>query len=149
MGHLLQAHREEHLAIPFKRDFFGEGLAFECLNTLVTGYADDELMGERADTAAVFDYRFSHCVLRTPKVETDDSVRFVNVMFEDPKDTTNTGRKHFLKIDTENLRYDFRLDSTSVAIGRADAATSLPVDRNGATRDDKPDIGAYEYAGKP
>ena len=126
-----------------------EPLAFECLNTLVTGYADDELMGERADTATVFDYRFSHCVLRTPKVETDDSVRFVNVMFEDPKDTTNTGKKHFLKIDTENLRYDFRLDSTSVAIGRADAATSLPVDRNGATRDDKPDIGAYEYAGKP
>lgn len=126
-----------------------EPLVFECLNTLVTGYSDDELMGERADTIVVFDYRFNHCVLRTPKVETADSVRFVSVMFEDPKDTTGVGRKHFAKIDTENLRYDFRLDSTSVAIGRADASTCLPVDRNGFTRDEPPDVGAYEYAGKP
>lgn len=124
-------------------------LAFECMNSLVTGYADDELMGERADTTYQFDYHFSHCVLRTPQVTTDDSVRFVNVVFENPKDTTGTGRRHFLKFDTDNLQYDFRLDSVSVAIGKADPATCPPTDRNGLTRDEKPDVGAYEFAGKP
>ena len=126
-----------------------EPLTFECLNTIVTGYKDDELMGERADTSVVFDYRFSHCVLRTPKITTADSVKFVNVVFEDPKDSVGLGWKHFAKFDTDNLRYDFRLDSTSVAIGHADASTCPPTDRNGVTRDEKPDVGAYEYVAQP
>ena len=119
--------------------------AFTCLNTLVTGYADDEMMGSPADSTLAFNYQFEDCILRTPRVETADSVHFTRVSYEDVKDTTQTATKHFLKIDTDNLRYDFRLDSVSIAIDKANPATALPTDRLGIRRDDKPDIGAYEY----
>lgn len=114
-------------------------------NTLITGYADDQLMGERTDSTAMFNFDFAHSLIRTPKVETADSVHFVNVVFENIKDTVSSGEKHFVRIDTKNLRYDFRLDSISSAINKADAATAQPVDRDGRTRDEHPDIGAYEY----
>lgn len=116
-----------------------------CRNSLVTGYADDELMGTPADSTVAFSYSFEDCILRTPKVETADSVNFVRVLFEDPTDTLTSGKKHFVNIDTDNLRYDFSLDSISPAIDRANAATALPQDRRGKQRDAKPDIGAYEY----
>lgn len=126
----------------------GSGLrGFECLNSLVTGYADDELMGEMGDSTIQFNYAFSHCVLRTPVVTTADSVYFDHVVFENPKDTTGTGSRHFRLFDTDNLRYDFRLDSASVAIGCANPATCSPTDRDGVVRDETPDVGAYEYVG--
>lgn len=113
-----------------------------CRNTLITGYADDVMTGEKGD---VFNFEFSDCIIRTPKPMTDDSLRFARVVFEDPKDTITTGRKHFARFDTENLIYDFWLDSISPAIDKADAATAIPTDRRGRRRDSKPDIGAYEY----
>ena len=114
---------------------------FDCRNSLITGYADDEMMGQPGDSATIFKFAFDHCIIRTPAVETDDSVYFANVAYEDPEDTLTTGRKHFATFDT----YNFRLDSLSTAIDQADPATSLPLDRNGKTRDERPDIGAYEY----
>ncbi len=122
-----------------------------CLNSLITGYADDVLMGnkrkvKKGETEKEFNYLFDHCVIRTPKVETDDSIYFTNVIYEDVKDTTRGSWKHFVKIDTKNLIYDFRLDSISTAIGVADPKTVLPTDRNALPRDDEePDAGAYEY----
>lgn len=113
-----------------------------CRNTLITGYANDVVMGIKGE---LFEYQFENCILRTPKVETADSVRFKNVVFEDVADTTCMGRRHFKKIDTDNLIYNFALDSVSAAIGKANAATSLPYDHDGRERDDLPDIGAYEY----
>lgn len=118
-------------------------MQFICYNTLVTGYADDVIMGEQGKEENTFYYEFHNCILRTPKVENDE--QFVNVTFEDPKDTVATARKHFVKIDTDNLRYDFRLDSISPAIGAADVETAMPYDRMGLRRDDKPDIGAFEW----
>ena len=50
-----------------------------------------------------------------------------------------------MKIDSQNLRYDFRLDSISPAINAADPVSAMPYDREGRRRDDKPDIGAYEF----
>ncbi|MGI6242931.1 MAG: right-handed parallel beta-helix repeat-containing protein [Prevotella sp.] len=114
-------------------------------NTLITGYADDQLMGERTDSTTAFNFDFAHSMMRTPKVETADSVHFVDVVFENIKDTVSSGEKHFVRIDTENLRYNFRLDSISSAIGKADAKTAQPNDRDGRMRDDHPDIGAFEY----
>jgi hypothetical protein len=114
-------------------------------NTLITGYADDQLMGERKDSTALFNFDFAHSLIRTPKVETADSVHFVNVVFENIKDTVSSGEKHFVRMDTENLRYDFRLDSVSSAIDKADVKTAQPIDRDGRARDDHPDIGAFEY----
>lgn len=113
-----------------------------CQNSLITGYADDVVTGVAGE---LFEYQFENSILRTPKVETADSVRFKNVVFEDVADTTKMGRRHFKKIDTDILAYDFALDSVSIAIGKANAATSLPYDHDGRQRDDHPDIGAYEY----
>ncbi len=119
-------------------------LKLSCSNTLVTGYADDVVMGSSPDSLKVFDYHFDNCILRTPKVETEDSVRFVNVTFESLEDTATTGKKHFVNIDTENLIYNFQLDAASPAIDKADPLSSAPLDRCGLLRDNKPDIGAYE-----
>ena len=113
-----------------------------CRNTLITGYADDVMMGDKGD---VFNYQFEDCIIRTPKITTADSLHFTRVLFENSNDTVKTGKKHFRKIDAGNLRYDFHLDSISPAIGRANALTALPLDRNGLQRDDKPDVGAYEW----
>lgn len=114
-------------------------------NSLITGYADDVLMGERADTTMAFDYHFDHCIIRTPKVTSADSAYFTQVIFEDVADTARFADKHFKLVDTDNLRYDFRLDSISPAVNAANVETALPVDRDGAARDSLPDIGAYEY----
>ena len=114
-------------------------------NSLITGYADDVMVGDKTDSTD-FNYAFDHCIIRTPKLETKDSVCFTHVVFEDPKDTVKTGEKHFVKINAGKLRYDFRLRKISPAIGVADKATALPTDRLGRRRDDNPDIGCYEWS---
>lgn len=120
-------------------------IQFVCYNSLVTGYADDEIMGEQKDTLNSFYYEFHDCILRTPAVTTADSVRFVNVLFENIEDTLTTGKKHFALVDTKNLKYDFRLDSISPAVDKGNSQTAVSFDRYGLKRDDTPDIGAFEY----
>ena len=53
--------------------------------------------------------------------------------------------KHFVKIDTDNLRYDFNLKSTSSATGKAILLRQCHSDRNGQNGMTWPDVGAYEY----
>ena len=115
---------------------------FNCYNSLVTGYADDVVMSE-ADTTTNYAFFFDHCILRTPAV--DDSVNIKDVIWENPEDTLGTGEKHFRLIDIDLIKYDFRLDSMSIAIGKAVPNPDLPFDRLGVRRDDEPDIGCYEY----
>jgi hypothetical protein len=114
-------------------------------NTIITGYADDVLMGELGDSAVVAEYAFDHCLIRTPKVETADSVRFKATIWEDVKDTITAGDKNFALVDTDNLIYDFSLAKTSKAIGAALPAQSMPIDRQGRRRDDQPDMGCFEF----
>ena len=83
-----------------------------CTNTLVTGYADDVVMGEVSDTTVVYDYRFDNCILRTDSVI--DAERFERVLWETPKDSVQ-GKQHFRVIDEDNLYYDFAIDSISPA----------------------------------
>ena len=89
---------------------------FVCTNSIVTGYEEDVVMGEVTDTTAVYAYQFSDCLLRTPKVE-NDTVGFRNIIWETPKDSIQ-GKKHFARIDEDNLYYDFHLDSLSIAKGK-------------------------------
>lgn len=123
-------------------------LGLNIINSLITGYADDEMLISPGDSTRTFNYQFDHCIIRTPKITTADSVHFTHVTYEDPKDTVSYGYKHFKLFDTDNLRYDFSLDSVSAAIDKADPATALPVDHNGAQRDGRPDIGAFEFLKK-
>lgn len=116
-----------------------------CYNTLVTGYAGDEIMGEAADSLSAFSYYFSHCILRTPAIE--DSLQleaFTNTIFETSTDTVQ-GTGHFCDIDTDNLYYDFHLDSLSTARGKAMALGMYMYDRDGNPRGETPDIGCYRY----
>lgn len=122
---------------------------FEVYNTLVTGYADDVIMGEFAEDVTG-DYYFENCILRTIVPDTVDTTRYVNVVWEDVKDSTMYGEKHFVKVDVDMQYYDFHLDSISPA---CNAGTVLPhgysdTDRNGLRRDDQPDIGCFEYIQK-
>lgn len=123
-------------------------------NSLVTGYADDEVVWTPVE-GETLEFSFDHCVLRTEKMTTDDSLKFTHVIYEDLKnevigdknDTTWYGEKQFKKIDTDNLIYDFHLNAKSAAIGRANAETSLPYDRNGLMKRDeeKTVAGCYLY----
>ena len=87
-----------------------------CDSSIVTGYDEDVVMGTVADTVKAFDYRFSHSLPRTPKTENEDSLRFVDLIWETPKDSVQ-GKQHFKLVDEKNLKYDFHLDSISPAQG--------------------------------
>jgi len=88
-----------------------------CDSSIVTGYEEDVVFGvASSDTTLAFDYRFSNTLLRTPRVETADSLRFEQVLWETPKDSIQ-GKMHFRLIDEDNLIYDFHLDSLSTAQG--------------------------------
>lgn len=125
-------------------------LLMECYNTLVTGYSDDEIMGEVGDTTVAYNYYFSHCILRTP-AETDSTkmAPFDKVIWESPKDTLQ-GKEHFFLVDADRQDYDFRLSSRSTARGQARPITLYPADRLGNMRkSDTPDIGCYEFLQPP
>ena len=86
-----------------------------CDSSIITGYAEDVLMGIPIDSTQ-FEYQFMHTLIRTPRVETADSVRFSNIIWESSKDSIQ-GTRHFRLIDEDNLIYDFHLDSLSTAKG--------------------------------
>ena len=118
-----------------------------CANSLITGYADDVLMGSRGGDGVAFNYNFDHCIIRTPEM-TEGLERMKNIVWEEPSDTISFGMKHFKEVDTEKLRYDFELAAVSAAInagGTLDASHVQQVDRMGRRRDEKPDVGCYEY----
>ena len=116
----------------------------DCINSIVTGYSDDVIMGSQKDTVADFSYRFINSILRTPEIT--DSTRIFNVKWEDVEDTTSvSGHKHFKLVDIDTQHYDFHLDSVSTAIDSAFVDYALPTDHDGRSRDEHPDVGCYEF----
>ena len=123
-------------------------------NSIVTGYADDEVVWTPVDDEPL-NFAFDHCLLRTEKVATEDSLKFTNIVYEDLKnevvenenDTLWYGEKQFVNLDTDNLIYDFRLKGKSAAIGVADVNTCWPYDRNGLLKseEEKKIAGCYLY----
>ncbi len=127
-------------------------------NSLVTGYANDEVTWaepENIDSLKnPFNFSFDHSVLRTPMMDTADSLRFTHVVYEDvSSDSVQRGDtmvyykdKQFVKFDTDNFIYDFHLLPKSAAVGIADAADAQKQDRDGNDRDaTKPDAGCYQH----
>ena len=114
-------------------------------NSLVTGYADDEVVWT-PEEGKELNFAFDHCVLRTEKMTSDEyKDKFTDIVYEDVKDTEKYGEKHFRLIDTGNLKYDFRLSEKSAAIGVA-LPNSVETDRCGNARDkEKPDAGCFEH----
>ena len=87
---------------------------FNCQGAIITGYDDDVVMGEQSSASTPFNYYFSNSLLRTPSI--DDSAHFNDIIWESAKDEVQ-GKAHFIKIDEDNLDYDFHLDSLSTAVG--------------------------------
>lgn len=118
------------------------------LNCVITGYADDVIMGELAEEGETpTPYLFSHCLLRT--VKSEDAERFVEIVYDD-KDLEPNGTKHFRLFDTDNFLYDFTPDTLSQIRDKADIELTKrysPIDRRGNSRlaDDGPDMGCYEF----
>jgi len=120
-----------------------------CVNTIVTGYADDELMGEKDENQddAAFQYSFTNCLLRTPPVdaESEDYPLFTSVIFESAEDSIY-GKQHFTTVNEDNLYYDFRLTADSPAKSKALPLTDITDDRHGQPRSkETPSIGAFEF----
>lgn len=116
----------------------------DCRNTLVTGYADDEVMGETRNEDVKFGYIFSDCILRTPEDNSDTSSEaFVNILWE-KSDMEVQGEAHFRSVDADRQYYDFHLAPKSPAVGRASVIPEIPYDRDMNVRGDKPDVGCYQ-----
>jgi hypothetical protein len=118
-------------------------LRMDCINSIVTGYMEDVVMGMTENDTVAFNYRFISSILRTPAVE--DTLRIIDVIFEDVEDTASVqGEKHFKLVDIDTQHYDFHLDSLSTAINKGNKNYPVSNDRDGKERDELPDIGCFE-----
>lgn len=152
------------VALRFTNEVGGEPMPLTKLymvNTLVTGYGDDELMGEASERYpdCAFAYLFDHCLLNTPLVVGDEANGLENCLFEDKKDfdyevqESDTRREGNFRpvFDLDALTFTFTLHPSSRAIDAADPsltrASGYTHDLLGNPRmtDQKPDIGAYEF----
>jgi hypothetical protein len=86
-----------------------QAFTLTCTNTLVTGYADDVILGQVDPNSS---YTFTNCLLRTPKP--DDTAPFRDILWEQKTDTLQ-GTQHFQLVDDYNMLYDFRLKPESPA----------------------------------
>ena len=118
-------------------------LRMDCINSIVTGYPEDVVMGATENENIPFNYRFISSILRTPAVE--DAEHIIDVIFENVEDTASVqGDKHFKLVDINTQHYDFHLDSLSPAINKGSKDYPVIDDRDGKARDDQPDIGCFE-----
>ena len=88
---------------------------FICEGTIVTGYEDDVILGEIRNKDFPFVSYFKNCLLRT-EVNTTNPDNFEDIIWESPNDSIQ-GKDQFVKIDEENLDYDFHLSEKSTAAG--------------------------------
>jgi hypothetical protein len=85
--------------------------SFYCEGTIATGYEDNMLKREQLNDE--MDYLFKNCLLRSPVIE---GAHFADILWERPSDEIE-GKDNFMKIDEENLDYDFHLNDQSPAQG--------------------------------
>ncbi len=121
----------------------------EFLNSIITGYASDEVFAYRnEDEAVAFNYSFRNCLLNTPEITDDANV--INNVWEQSSDSTARDN-NFRMLNRQNLFYDFRLVEGSKARGIADLEITeqyYPLDRLGIRRNNTwsgPDAGCYQY----
>ncbi len=114
-------------------------------NSIVKGYADDEVIWARDTLMPQMDVRFEDNLLRTVMPTDFDSLMFVNNIMEDTQDTLTNGRNSFSLFDTYYFFYDFTPKEGSPAIGAANPLTATKTDRTGRARDEEaPDMGCFE-----
>lgn len=122
---------------------------FEFVNSVVTGYADDDVLFSYAamqGQESILDYTFANSLVNTVLVEQQQPF-FINCKFEDANMPAYKGT-NFRTLDTYAFIYDFRLTPGSSARGIADGRYNeyFPLDRNGNERPaEAPDAGCYQY----
>lgn len=119
-----------------------EGKAYDLdkcdfINTIVSGSASGELLLSGVSTVA-YNYKFQNCLIKATEQKNE---HFVNTVWNaEPLFVNINNNKDYL--------YNFELQATSPAIGKADKSYSLllPYDLKGRSRlaDTDPDIGCYE-----
>lgn len=118
----------------------------EFINSIVTGYASDEIFAYTSDDSAVSNnYSFRNNLLCTPEITDAPSV--VNNLWEVVNDTT-ARQGNFVPFDLPALRFSFELSADSKARGLADPSVSAehyPLDRLGRARIPVADAGCYQY----
>ena len=130
----------------------------EFTNSIITGYAADELFGNKlADSDATFNYRFVNSLINTV-ITDEEAASFPNCYFEPkPKDMEDMKEEErpvnratqFRLIDTDIYLYDFRLDTLSTARQLGDGTLIPDIcrhDLRGIPRPtSKPDAGCYQF----
>ena len=121
-------------------------------NSIITGYASDEVMGQRAENYpnTEFNYLFDHSLVNTPLPETPDE--HWRGCFQDKEESTeeNVSKQHNFapEFDLHTLFFSFQLNEKSKAVGNADPAVSAatyPTDLLGQPRGTAPDMGCYQH----
>lgn len=115
-------------------------------NSIIKGYANDEVIWSYGKLDKPLDVRFENCLVRTPEPEEEREYKmFKNCIFEELEDTAYNADCFFKLFDTHEFFYDFTPKEWAPSVGKANSDTSLPDDRNGNERSmTKPDLGCFE-----
>ncbi|MCF8365303.1 MAG: hypothetical protein K9H16_05950 [Bacteroidales bacterium] len=101
-------------------------------NSIIYGNQNEELVID--DSVADFSYTFDHCLIKTElNIALDTNFKFT-LKNEDPL---------FLDPSTNNLQPDSL--SPVIGAGSFEVANTVPLDINGISRTDRPDLGAYQW----
>lgn len=118
----------------------------EFYNSILTGYADDEIFAIGPEREESEDhYAFYNCLLNTPAI--DDKPTVINNVWE-TTDMDTHGLGNFFATNHRWLYYDFGLSEASPARMIADPSITqkyYPLDRLGRPRDAQPDAGCYNW----
>lgn len=118
----------------------------DIVNSIVTGYASDEIFGERiSDESIPFSFSFRNSLLCTPEVTDNPDV---SQCLWEATDDTLTRARNFVPFDLPALYYEFQLRTDSKARGLANpiiAEQYYPLDRLGRKRTPVSDAGCYQF----
>lgn len=101
-------------------------------NSVIYGNQSEELVLD--DSVGEFVYTFDHCLLKTEIDAAQDTNFQAVILNEDPL---------FVDVSMNNLQPDSL--SPLIGAGNPDVANTVPLDLNGNSRTDRPDIGAYQW----
>lgn len=116
----------------------------DVLNTIITGYSSDEIVGANGGEGILFNYLFQNCLLNTPVYEAPE---VVNCVWDNSDNPVSYADNFYPAFDLDRLTYTFYLSPQSVAVGAADAMTTAatyPFDREGISRSEHPNAGCYQ-----
>ena len=129
---LFISNRSDSVSYPLARADF--------LNCIITGISDDELLLSLADSTD--NYSITHSLVLT-KDTVNPHLRD-NVW--DVESNKVYGAGNFLHVAEGDFKYDFRLDSLSLARGMAAPSALCPYDITGLARPDSlADVGCFQY----